>query len=179
LAEHSGLPQLLDVLAKSALPNPLRVAGFGKPKASIAARCKSDSRLSFQGALTPDECLRFAARCDVLVNPRPRVPGNDNNFSSKVFEFALSGRAILTSRLSGVDAVLGEQAFYFDEEKFVPSLTEALARVAGTPRAEFRRRGAAIQKRLLQNFTWTQQGERLAKFLQRLSDEVLQRKVVQ
>ena len=101
----------------------------------------------------------------MLVKPRPSVPGNDNNFSSKVFEYALSGRAILTSRLSGVDAVLGNEAFYFDEHDFDRGLRAALKQVAATPRAELRRRGAAIQERLLTQFTWAQQGQKLAGFL--------------
>ena len=112
-----------------------------------------------------DFVLQFAQQCDVLINPRPLWPGHDNNFSSKVFEYALAGRAILTSRVSGVDLVLGEEAFYFDETDFDRSLGGALVRVAETPRAELRRRGAAIQNRLLTEFSWQRQGERLAQFI--------------
>ncbi len=102
------------------------------------------------------------------MNARPICPGNDNNFSSKVFEYALSGRAILTTRLSGVDEVLGPEAFYFDEHDFKPALDRALDKLSEIPRAELHRRGAAIQTRMLQEYSWSRQGERFHNFLQGL-----------
>jgi glycosyltransferase involved in cell wall biosynthesis len=168
LARHSGLPQLMEVLTATELATPLIIAGFGKEKEHIATQCRRDPRLRFHGAMTPDGCLRFAQGCDVLVNARPVVPGNDNNFPSKVFEYALSGRAILTSRQSGADAILGEEAYYFDEHDFERSLRAALGQIAAVPRPELRRRGAAIQARLLRNFGWERQGTVLANFLSEL-----------
>ena len=165
LARYSGLPQLIDVLTATKLDTPLIIAGFGKEKEQIAERCRRDPRLSFHGALTPDECLRFALGCDVLVNARPSAPGNDNNFPSKVFEYGLSGRAILTTKQSGADGILGEAAWYFNEHDFEPGLRAALEQIAAVPRPELRRRGAAIQERLLRHFGWEQQGVVLGKFL--------------
>ena len=165
LAEHTGLPALLQLFTARPRPNPLHLVGFGKTKTAIAELCGRQANVHFASGLTPDECLQFAQQCDVLINPRPLWPGNENNFASKVFEYALAGRAILTSRVSGVDLVLGDEACYFDEKDFERSLDQALVRVAETPRAELRRRGAAIQSRLLTEFSWQRQGERLAQFI--------------
>jgi len=166
LSPHTGLPALLKIFLARNGRNPLRVCGFGKIRHELEASCRGRSEISFCGPMKPDECLRFAQDCDVMVNPRPLCPGNDNNFSSKVFEYALTGRAILTSRVSGVDEILGADAFYFDENDFEHSLTGALGAVAGAPRAELRRRGAALQQRMLEEFSWARQGRRLAEFLE-------------
>jgi len=104
----------------------------------------------------------------VLINPRPISHGNENNFASKLFEYALCGRAILTSRLSGADSVLGPEALYFDPRDFEPSLREAFEAIATIPRTELDRRGAAIQERITGTFSWESQAARLAGFLKNL-----------
>jgi glycosyltransferase involved in cell wall biosynthesis len=168
LAPHAGLPQLLRVFTAEARASELHICGFGKAVPSIAAACQGNPQLRFYEPRTPDACIALARDWDVLVNPRPLWPGNENNFSSKVFEYALSGRAILTSAVSGVDEVLGAEAFYFEARDFEPSLGAALAHISTLPRQELRRRGAAIQQRLLTQFSWSRQGEQLAQFLRRL-----------
>ena len=143
----------------------MHICGFGKSKREIAELCSGHAQIRLYPPRTPDGCLQFAQGCDVMVNPRPIVQGNENNFSSKVFEYALSGRAILTSHVSGVDQVLGPEAFYFDENGFDRSLDEALDRVAAIPRSELHRRGTSIQERILKTYSWSQQGERVAEFV--------------
>lgn len=165
LAPHGGVPLLLRIFLSRERNIELHICGFGKAKQQIAELCSNNSRLRFYGPRTPDACLQWAQGCDVLVNPRPKIPGNENNFSSKVFEYGLSGRAILTSRVSGVDHILGPDALYFDENDFDRSLDEALGRVSGLARAELLERGASLQARLLREYAWPLQGERLARFI--------------
>jgi glycosyltransferase involved in cell wall biosynthesis len=167
LAAHTGLPALLKVFSSKERDILLLICGFGPARTKIEARRGRHSLVRFHGPRTPDQCLRWAQLCDVLVNPRPIMAGNDNNFPSKVFEYALSGRAILSSRLSGVDAVLGDEAFYFDANDYDRSLDDALGRIALMPRAELRRRGQAIQARLTAEYSWPRQGARLAEFIRR------------
>jgi len=165
MAPHGGIDRLIEVFRGWKSNAELHICGWGKKKEEIAAACAQDSRLRFLGVKTPDECVRFVRDCDVMVNPRPIVPGNENNFSSKVFEYSLGGRAILTSRLSGVDQVLGPEAFYFDARQFEPGLRQALEHVASLPREELHRRGKAIQDRMLAEFSWERQGRRLRDFI--------------
>lgn len=165
LSGYGGLPGLIDVFTAKERSSELHICGFGKQKEAVAELCGQHKHLRWHGPRTPDECVKLGRTFDVLVNPRPLAPGNENNFSSKVFEYALSGRAILTSRVSGVDRILGEEAFYFDEHDFDRSLAEALDRVAAMPRGELRRRGRNIQRHMLEAYSWRQQGQRLADFL--------------
>lgn len=166
IAEYAGIFELADAFLGTSLPATLRVCGHGRGSARLAALARRDPRIEFAGLLpTPDDCLVFGRACDVLVNPRPASHGNENNFPSKLFDYALCGRAILTARLSGVDEVIGEDGFYFDPADYAASLGARLAELAVTPRAELRRRGAAIQARVCAAYTWEQQAARVAAFL--------------
>jgi glycosyltransferase involved in cell wall biosynthesis len=171
LASHGGVPQFLKLFTAKPRAAQLLICGYGRGKEEIAAECQRHQNVRLYPPRTPDECVRFARTCDVMLNPRPIMAGNENNFSSKVFEYSLSGRAILTSRLSGVDHILGPDAYYFDSEDYAASLEHALNMVCQVPRAELRRRGAAIQDRLLTEFSWERQGQRLASFLAGLLPE--------
>lgn len=168
LGSHAGLPELLRVFTSKERPGVLHICGFGKARAEITAICRQHLRLRFHTPRTPDECLQLSRTWDVLINPRPILQGNQNNFPSKVFEYALTGRAILTSCVSGADVVLGPEAYYFDARDFDQSLGRSLDELAATPRPELNRRGAAIQRRMLSQHSWAQQGERLAGFLRHL-----------
>jgi hypothetical protein len=167
LADHAGVRPLIETVLATQIPALLEICGYGKLAQTLNSLATQNGRLKFHGLLTPSECLRFGTTCDVLVNPRPATHGNENNFSSKLFEYALTGRSILTSRLSGVEDVLGPEAFYFDPQDFNRSLRTSLLGLAQTKREELDRRGAAIQHRILSQFSWAKQGARVASFLKR------------
>lgn len=167
-SDYAGAPHLLRVFTAGPRTAALQVCSYGKSRHPIEAAYAGQRNVTFHGPRKPDGCLDLSLACDVMVNPRPPWPGNENNFPSKVFEYALSGRAILTSRLAGVDAVLGDEAFYFDVRDFDRNLDRAFGEIAELPRAELQRRGAAIQARVVQNFSWERQARRLAEFLQRV-----------
>jgi hypothetical protein len=165
LADHAGVRPLIDALLADPIHASLEVCGYGKLSSTLGALATENARFKFHGLLTPSDCLRFGRSCDVLINPRPASHGNENNFSSKLFEYALTGRCILTSRLSGAEEVLGSEAFYFDPFDFNRSLQAALAHLGKTRRGELNRRGEAIQQKVTSEFSWTRQGARLASFL--------------
>jgi hypothetical protein len=168
LAEHAGVRPLIDTVLSAQIPACLEICGYGRLSETVSALADQHARLKFHGLLTPSDCLSFGRSCDVLVNPRPASHGNENNFSSKLFEYALAGRSILTSKLSGVEDVLGPDAFYFDPHDFQESLRENLYMLANTPRAELDRRGAAVQQHVTSRFSWAKQGGRLAAFLRQV-----------
>lgn len=168
LGAHAGVRLLVDTFLSIGGSARLEVCGYGKGASELAAIAAREPRFKFHGLLSPEECLRFGRACDVLVNPRPATHGNENNFASKLFDYALSGRAILTSRLSGVEEVLGPQAEYFEANDFASSLKQHVAALAATPRAELARRGAAIQQRVLSRFSWEHQAAGMAAFLREI-----------
>jgi len=165
LAAHAGIKPLVQSLLTTKLPISLEICGYGKLSEQISQISREHAQVIFHGLLTPSECLRFGETCDVLVNPRPASHGNQNNFPSKLFDYALTGTAVLTSRLSGVEAVLGPEAFYFDAQDFAASLAQRLQELAAKSKSELRRRGAAVQQRIISDFCWEKQAARLALFI--------------
>jgi len=165
LGDHAGVQPLVETVLETDFPGTLEICGYGRLTEQLAGLAAANPRLVFHGLQTPDRCLAFGRSCDVLVNPRPPSHGNENNFSSKLFDYALAGRAILTSNLSGVEDVLGPEAFYFEAQEFRASLRQALHTLARIPRPELDRRGAAVQLRVTSEFSWARQGARVGTFL--------------
>ncbi len=171
LGPYAGARQLVEIFLARKVPGTLELCGHGNNGDEFREIAQSNPQLKFHGLLTPDESLRFGRTCDVLVNPRPVSHGNENNFASKLFDYALTGRAILTSRLSGVEAVLGPEAYYFDPRDFSAGLGHALLDLAATRRQELNRRGLAIQQRVTTEFSWAGQSDRLAQFVREVCGE--------
>lgn len=168
LAPHAGIVPLARLLAQPGLDATLEIYGYGSQSGELAELAKRNPRIRFHGFVPGgDPCLDAAAECDVLVNPRPATHGNENNFPSKLFEYALAGRCILTAGMSGVDGVLGPEAFYFNAGDFEASLLDRLRLVARTPRGELARRAGAIQARVTSEFSWRRQGARMAAFIEK------------
>jgi glycosyltransferase involved in cell wall biosynthesis len=171
LADYAGIGSLIQVFRSTDISASLHISGYGKLAAQLAGEAAQDSRITFHGFLdTTEACLEFGRSCDVLVNPRPASHGNENNFPSKIFDYALCGRAILTSRMGGVDAVLGEEAIYFDASDYDQSLAQSLIDLSKQSPDALRRRGAALKSRVLSNYTWNAQGDRIAGFLHQLCE---------
>jgi glycosyltransferase involved in cell wall biosynthesis len=169
LAAHAGIGEFTKTFLSMSLPATFHVCGYGKLSAELAQLAAKDDRLEFLGLLPrAEDCLRFGASCDVLVNPRPSTHGNENNFASKVFEYALCGRAVLTSRLSGVEQVLGNAAYYFDPNDFENNLRAVLSEVVKEDRSDLRQRGRQIRDRVCTQYNWPTQARRVADFLANL-----------
>src|SRR5205823_8047906 len=113
LAAHSGVIPLVESFLASGLESSLHICGHGRLGDTLVHLAERDARLKFHGLLpSTEDCLRLAQSWDVLVNPRPAMQGNENNFPSKIFEYALCVRAILTTCMAGLLTVICPQSFY-------------------------------------------------------------------
>lgn len=171
LAAHAGILPLVEAFIGAELPATLHVCGYGKLGPVIEGLARSHSRIKYHGLLDqPSDCLDLAQTWDVLVNPRPRGWGNENNFPSKVFQYAMTGRAILTTRLAGVDDVLGEDAFYLEDGDFAQTMPAMLHRLAEWPRTELHQRGCRLRARVMEQYSWRNQAGHMAEFIRREID---------
>jgi glycosyltransferase involved in cell wall biosynthesis len=107
--------------------------------------------------------MAWAQKVDVLINPR--LPIWENSFSSKIFQYGITGKAILSTRIGGVDEVLGEPGLYFDANNLETALRQKIADVAQMNRVDLQNRGTAIRRRILKDFNWDVQASRMATFL--------------
>jgi glycosyltransferase involved in cell wall biosynthesis len=166
LAEHAAVLPTVRTFLKSQTPGSLHMCGFGKLSGELKELAGQHPNFQFDGLLPSQaDCLAWAQKVDVLINPRLSIWGLDNSFPSKIFEFGMAGKAILTTRTGGVDEVLKEEGIYLDTEGFEQSLAKKLKEVSTMDRAELQRRGTAIRNRLLKDYNWDQQASRMVQFM--------------
>ena len=146
-------------------PGSLRICGFGGLVETIKKLAAQNPNLHFDGVKSQTECLAWAQQFDVLVNPRLPHLGWDNSFPSKLFEFSMTGKAILSTRTCGVDRVLLDEGIYLDENHLDESLREKFREVSAMSRDELRRRGRIIRQRIVDEYNWDAQARRMIDFL--------------
>ncbi len=169
LTQDIGVLSMVRAFLASGVPGPLRVCGFGALTDALKQLAREQPKLLFDGLLPrQSDCLPWAQQVDVLVNPRLPLQGRDNSFPSKIFEFGMTGRAILSTRTGGVDEVLGGEGVYVDTDNFEDQLRRKFCEVAAMPRAELLRRGTAIRQRILDEFNWDAQARRVVEFLNKI-----------
>jgi glycosyltransferase involved in cell wall biosynthesis len=166
LAEHAAVLPTVRTFLDSQIPGSLHMCGFGKLSGALKELAQRHPNFQFDGLLqNQSACLAWAQEVDVLVNPRLSIRGLDNSFPSKIFQFGMTGKAILSTRTGGVDEVLKDDGLYLDSDKFEESLRQKLKEISAMDRAELQRRGTAIRNRLLKDFSWDEQARRMVNFM--------------
>jgi len=168
LSDHAGAWRLAQTFARSTLDHEFHLTGPGKNPEKFVELARRDSRIHFHGFLEADNVLPFGRSCDVLVNPRLPGFGNRNCFPSKLFNYAMCARSIISTRLSGVDEVIGPEGFYVGTGDFDRELDRCLASVAQLDRAELDRHGRAIYERIRTGYDWATQAAGAAQFLEQV-----------
>jgi glycosyltransferase involved in cell wall biosynthesis len=169
LAERTTVLPMVQGFLDANVPGTLHVCGYGKLSNVLKELAGRHSSFHFDGLLAKQsDCPAWAQKVDVLINPRLPIQGLENSFPSKIFDFGMTGKAILSTRTGGVDKVLGEEGIYLETEDFDNSLRRKLREVAAMDRTELQRRGTAIRNRILREFTWDEQARRMIEFLTRI-----------
>lgn len=165
LGDQSHVMEMVQAFLRAEVTGTLRVCGFGSLSEKLKQVAAGNPSFYFDGILKQTECLNWAQQVDVLVNPRPPAMALENSFPSKIFEYAMAGKAILSSRTGGVDQVVGPEGFYLENENFEASLLNSFREIAGVDRSELQCRGTAIRTRILTDYNWDAQARRMTEFL--------------
>ena len=166
LSERSGVLALVNAFVDADLPGTLHVCGHGSSAEELKLLAQRHSNFHFEGFLPKQsDCLPWAQKVDVLVNLRLPYWGQENSAPSKVFEYGAAGKAILSTRTSGMDEILGEEGIYIETENFEESLRQKLREISAMDRKELQRRAAIIHDRIVKNYSWEEQARRIVEFL--------------
>ena len=166
LAERTTVLPMVHGFLDAKVSGTLHVCGYGNLSNVLKELAGRHSSFHFDGLFAKQsDCLAWAQKVDVLINPRLPIQGLENSFPSKIFDFGMTGKAILSTRTGGVDKVLGEEGLYLETDDFASSLRQKLCEVAAMDRAELERRGKAIRERILREFNWDAQASRMVEFL--------------
>jgi glycosyltransferase involved in cell wall biosynthesis len=100
-----GVPELLDAFSEIDSENyELWFTGIGNAKGLIEERAKEDSRIKYYGFLpSREEVLCYQQQATMLINTRmPTEVASAYCFPSKIFEYLLSGKPVLTFKIPGI-----------------------------------------------------------------------------
>lgn len=97
-------------------------------------------KIVFTGAVKYSELGRYISAMDIGLNPLKKMKKNDITIGGKVFNYLSCGRPVLSSRMTSLVRVLGDELVYYDDkESFIEGVEEILRR----PREERRHREVA------------------------------------
>jgi len=169
LYDVNGIDLLLKAFHLISDPNyRLWIFGKGPLESQVRAASQQDNRIVYWGFMSNAEVMCYQRRATVLLNARPTDQLVARyTFPSKLREYMLSGRPVITTLLPGIPKE------YFD---FVyPLLDETpeglaclLTNICEKPAFELNECGHQARKFVLQNKNWTIQGRRVYEFIRGL-----------
>jgi len=160
---------MVNAFLKAKVPGTLHICGKGNLSEELAKLAGLHPSFHFDGFLPKEsDCLEWAQKVDVLINSRLPVRGQDNSFPSKILEYGVAGKAILSTYTGGVDAALGTEGIYFDTENFEESLQQKIHEVSAMDHSELQRRGRVIHDRIIKEFSCDEQARRTFEFLKQI-----------
>lgn len=166
VSEQYGVRLLLDAERKSEGAFHLTVFGKGPLVQSVRAAEASGAQVTYGGVLSPPELQIAYQRADILVNPRPiHQDFVRYSFPSKLIEYMLSGKPVLTTRLPAIP--MEYFRFLFSSNDTPEDIAMAIQMISSDPRAA-QTRALAGQAFLREEKSVRAQGDKLVKFLRRL-----------
>jgi glycosyltransferase involved in cell wall biosynthesis len=167
LSAYSGIRDFAQMFLSIDTPFRLEIRGGGREATEfVKLACSSNGRLkyhSFSGQ--PSDAIRMAReRWDVLLNPRRALYGNRNNFASKVFQYILAGRPILTTNNSGEEEALGRNGFFLNSNFDKTDLSKILNLLIQR-RSTWSSVASAAYFHAQENHNWRRKAEQIIEFL--------------
>ena len=166
LVDYSGIMNLIkamDFVKNTDIV--LDIYGDGPLKSKIEEIAKKDSRIRYYGKVDNQEAMKKQQTAWLLANPRPvDTLIAQVTFPSKIFEYLMSGRPVMTTRLNGFSKDYDDLLFWVDG-----SDAELLAAKINQIDRETDEKLCSVAENarsyLLQNKTWAINAKVLYRFL--------------
>lgn len=169
LSDVNGIALLLDAFCL--IPDPtfrLWILGRGPLEHLVRKAAADDTRIVYWGFVPNAEVMRLQRQATLLLNARPTDQLIARyTFPSKLLEYMLSGRPVLSTALPGIPDEY-HQFIHVLLEANPEALAAMIQRICSRPAAELDEFGKCSRAFVLGNKTWTQQGKRVFEFLETL-----------
>ncbi len=160
-----GVLELAELIAQSDLPITLTVYGVGPELSKIKDIEARDNRIRVRGIVERDKALEKMRKFDVLVNPRtPATEMEENSFPSKIFDYALSERAILTTPLKRLPPDIREDLFEYKSNDRENALA-LIAELVLLPHEKLTKTGRQFSEKLRAEYNVATLGRKIDAFL--------------
>jgi hypothetical protein len=169
LYEGNGIGLVLDSFAML-MDHDLRLWIFGKGplEARVREAVARDKRIVYWGHLPHNEVKSYQKRATVLLNPRPSNQLITRyTFPSKLREYLLSGRPVITTILAGIPEEYYEFVYKLEDET-PAGLAKRILEICSKSERELDEFGRRAQDFIRQKKNWTVQGKRIYEFINRI-----------
>ena len=169
LTEYSGISEL--VLAMKDVKEPeiiLEIYGDGPLKEWIEEQHRDCHNVVYKGKVTNQEMIRIQQKAWLLVNPRPVDDKIAKvTFPSKIFEYMVSGRPVLSTALTGFTKEYRDRMF-IAQNNSPKCLADMINLITDIPLPQLQEKANDARKFILSEKTWTRQTERIFDFLKEI-----------
>lgn len=143
----------------------LWICGHGR-NADLESALKYDKRIRNFGFVSENRLQELCQQANVFINPRPaNIPGNKMNFPSKILEYLIYGKPIISTWTPGLSPEYREVLEVLDEEN-IQCLAEKIKEVIIWPEQKVKNHASKVRSFLLTQKTWKYQAQRLADWLE-------------
>ena len=168
LVDYSGIKNLIsaiDLLNNKEIV--LDIYGDGILKEEIIEIAKNNKRIRYLGKVSNQECVEIQQSAWLLANPRPTE--NDIakvTFPSKIFEYLMSGRPVMSTRLNGFSKDY-ENLLFWTDDCSVEGLAEKINQIDKLDNEHLTLMATEARQYLLKNKTWDINANNINEFLKR------------
>lgn len=171
LTDYSGV--LLAVNAMEFIKDKsikLDIYGSGELETQIKKIAYKSKNIRFHGKKENKEIMEIQRRAWLLINPRKiNDPISKVTFPSKIFEYMLSGRPVLSTRLNGFTEEYEDKIIWIENEE--PHYLADLIEKLGKDEERLNKLGKRAQDFVVNQKNWTIQSEKIWNFIKTHSCE--------
>ena len=166
LVDYSGI---MNLIAAMALLEDntivLDIYGDGVLRPEIETIASQNPKIRYHGRVSNREAMAAQQSAWLLANPRPTQSHIAQvTFPSKIFEYLMSGRPVMTTRLNGFSADYDDLLFWV-EGNTPEALAERINAIGGIADSKLTQRAKDARAYLLKNKTWEQNARKVHAFL--------------
>ena len=168
LVDYSGIMNLIN--AMGFVENAdivLDIYGDGPLKSKIEEIAKQDDRIRYYGKVDNQEAMKKQQTAWLLANPRPvDTLIAQVTFPSKIFEYLMSGRPVMTTRLNGFSSEY-DNLLFWAEDCSAEGLAATINEIDKQGNEEINLMAQEARNYLLKNKTWEMNADAVYRFLKR------------
>jgi len=167
----NGVAFMLEGFTRTTNPNyRLRIYGRGPLEHLVTEAASRDPRIEYRGHRPNAEVLEEQRNATVLLNARPSGhPITRYTFPSKLIEYMMSGRPVITTRLPGISPDYFPHLYILEKET-PEALAALIDSVCSEPADQRDALGLRAREFVLTHKSWRAQGQRVAELIARICD---------
>lgn len=173
LTEYSGIMSLIEAMRYVRDPSvQLHIYGSGYLQAAVEKLARDNSNIQFLGHLSSQEIKHIQKKSWMLANPRLMGdPISQVTFPSKIFEYLLSGRPVLTTHLNGFTDEYNDK-MYFVESNEPRDIASKINEIAEFDTDTLTDMGYRAQQFVSTKKTWEIQCRKIHRYLAVIKGEI-------